>query len=166
MKAALQDRTLLHPANGTNLAGQHLMGYGNVAEAFKNADYTRKEKFKIHRHTGNPLETRGLLASYKPSSGQLNVWWPTKVPHFNRATQANHLEIPEENIHFIKPDVGSGFGIKGEFYPEDFLIPFASMKLGRPVKWSEDRLEHLMSATTPGKWSAPWSWRRNRMEPS
>ncbi len=54
--------------------------------------------------------------------------------------------MSEERIHFIEPDVGGGFGIRGEFYPEDFLVPFASMKLGRPVKWVEDRVEHLMSA--------------------
>ena len=54
--------------------------------------------------------------------------------------------MPESKIHFIEPDVGGGFGIRGEFYPEDFLIPFAAMKVGKPVKWIEDRLEHLVSA--------------------
>ena len=74
------------------------------------------------------------------------VWGPTKVPHFNRGILSNHLEMPEEQIHFIEQDVGGGFGIRGEFYPEDFLIPFAAMKVGRPVKWIEDRLEHLISS--------------------
>jgi carbon-monoxide dehydrogenase large subunit len=74
------------------------------------------------------------------------VWGPTKVPHFNRAVLASFLDVPEAKIHFIEPDVGGGFGIRGEFYPEDFLIPFAAITLGRPVKWIEDRLEHLKAA--------------------
>ena len=92
------------------------------------------------------METRGLVAGYDAASGVLTVWGQTKVPHTNRRVLADHLGIAEENIHFIEPDVGGGFGIRGEFYPEDFLIPFAAMRVGRPVKWIEDRLEHLISA--------------------
>ena len=114
--------------------------------AFRSATYTRKEVFKVHRHTGNPLETRGLVASYDAGRGEFTVWGETKVPHFNRAILASFLDVPESKIHFIETDVGGGFGIRGEFYPEDFLIPFAAMKLGRPVKWIEDRLEHLKAA--------------------
>ena len=146
LKEALKDEVLLHEETGTNLAGSYELNTGDIEEAFRNAEYVRKEEFRTHRHTGNPLETRGLLADFDKESGKLTVWGPTKVPHFNRAILANHLEIPEENIHFIEPDVGGGFGIRGEFYPEDFLIPFASMQLGHPVKWSEDRMEHLVSA--------------------
>ena len=146
LKEALKDEVLLHEETGTNLAGSYELNTGDIEEAFRNAEYVRKEEFRTHRHTGNPLETRGLLADFDKESGELTVWGPTKVPHFNRAILANHLEIPEENIHFIEPDVGGGFGIRGEFYPEDFLVPFASMQLGHPVKWSEDRMEHLISA--------------------
>ena len=146
LKEALKDEVLLHEENGTNLAGSYELNTGDIEEAFRNAEYVRKEEFRTHRHTGNPLETRGLLADFDKESGELTVWGPTKVPHFNRAILANHLEISEENIHFMEPDVGGGFGIRGEFYPEDFLVPFASMQLGHPVKWSEDRMEHLISA--------------------
>ena len=146
VEAALKDEVLLHEANGTNLAGQAEIASGDADEAFRNAQYTRREEFRTNRHTGNPMETRGLVAEYDLDSGELSVWGPTKVPHFNRAILARHLELPEERIHFIEPDVGGGFGIRGEFYPEDFLIPFASLELGRPVKWVEDRLEHLTSA--------------------
>src|SRR5439155_24262297 len=97
-------------------------------------------------HTGNPLETRGLVASYHAGRGELSVWGPTKVPHFNRAILASMLDMPEHKIHFIEPDVGGGFGIRGEFYPEDFLIPFAAMKIGQPVKWIVDRREQLQAA--------------------
>jgi hypothetical protein len=102
---------------------------GDVAAAFDNAAYRRQETFAVHRHTGNPLETRGLVARYDAGTGELYVWGPTKVPHFNRTVLASFLNMPEAHIHFIEPDVGGGFGIRGEFYPEDFLIPFAAITL-------------------------------------
>ena len=143
---ALTDAVVVHPANGTNLAGSADINVGDVDAAFAGADYARKEEFHTNRHTANPMETRGLVASYDAGDGHLRVWGPTKVSHTNRAILARHLEIDEERIHFIEPDVGGGFGVRGEFYAEDFLIPFASFRLGRPVKWVEDRVEHLTSA--------------------
>ena len=143
---ALEDSVLVHPANGTNLAGSAEISVGEVETAFRDAEYVRKEEFRTNRHTANPLETRGLVASYDTENGHMRVWGPTKVSHTNRAILARHLEIDAERIHFIEPDVGGGFGVRGEFYAEDFLIPFASFRLGRPVKWVEDRVEHLASA--------------------
>ena len=143
---ALTDAVVVHSANGTNLAGSAEINVGDVDVAFRDADYVRKEEFHTNRHTANPMETRGLVASYDSADGHLRVWGPTKVSHTNRAILARHLEIEEERIHFIEPDVGGGFGVRGEFYAEDFLIPFASFKLGCPVKWVEDRVEHLTSA--------------------
>ena len=143
---ALSDVVMVHPANGTNLAGSAEINVGDVAAAFQDADYVRREEFHTNRHTANPLETRGLLADYNPADGQLRVWGPTKVAHTNRTILARHLEIDEERIHFIEPDVGGGFGVRGEFYAEDFLIPFAAYRLGRTVKWVEDRAEHLAAA--------------------
>ena len=143
---ALTDSVLVHPANGTNLAGSAEINVGDVDTAFSGADYVRSEEFRTNRHTANPMETRGLVASYDSADGHMRVWGPTKVSHTNRAILARHLEIEEERIHFIEPDVGGGFGVRGEFYAEDFLVPFASFRLGRPVKWVEDRAEHLLSA--------------------
>ena len=143
---SLRDQVLIHEAMGTNLAAQYTFSTGDIDEAFRAAEYTRKEEFKLHRHTGIPLETRGLLASYDPDEGELTVWGPTKVPYFSRGILTSSLGIPADKIHMIQPDAGGGFGIRGEFYPEDFLIPFAAIKLGRPIKWVEDRLEHLMAA--------------------
>ncbi|HEX9868464.1 MAG TPA: xanthine dehydrogenase family protein molybdopterin-binding subunit, partial [Candidatus Tectomicrobia bacterium] len=146
VRAALQNQIVIHEEPGTNLAAEYTLAIGDSEAAFRTAPYTRKETFKVHRHTGNPLETRGLVASYDGGRGEFTVWGPTKVPHFNRAILASFLDLSESKIHFIDTDVGGGFGIRGEFYPEDFLIPFAAMTLGRPVKWIEDRLEHLKSA--------------------
>jgi aerobic carbon-monoxide dehydrogenase large subunit len=146
VRQALQQQVIVHEEPGTNLAARYTLALGDIEEAFASATYRRKEVFKVHRHTGNPLETRGLVASYDAVRGEFTVWGETKVPHFNRAILASFFDVPESTIHFIEPDVGGGFGIRGEFYPEDFLIPFAAMKLGRPVKWIEDRLEHLKAA--------------------
>ncbi len=146
MPDALRDEVVLHEEHGTNLAAQYTVNVGDVEAAWQAAEYTRKATFAVHRHTGNPLETRGLVASYQAGRGELSVWGPTKVPHFNRTILASLLDMPEHKIHFIEPDVGGGFGIRGEFYPEDFLVPFAAMKVGRPVKWIEDRREHLQAS--------------------
>ena len=143
---SLKGDVLLFEEHGTNLAFEFSGMLGDTDEAFRRAEYTRKEQFRCHRHTGNPLETRGLVAAYDRGREDLTVWGETKVPHFNRGILASLLQVPEHRIHFVEPDVGGGFGIRGEFYPENFLIPFASMKLGRPVKWIEDRMEHLISA--------------------
>ncbi len=143
---ALRDQVVLHETQGTNRASHYTVSFGDPEAAWREADYTRREILKIHRHTGNPLETRGLIAQYDAGRQSLTVWGMTKVPHFNRAILAKMLGMPEDTIHFIEPDVGGGFGIRGEFYPEDFLIPFAAIRVGAPVKWIEDRLEHLKSA--------------------
>jgi carbon-monoxide dehydrogenase large subunit len=146
MDDALCDQVLVHTEAGTNLGARYTVDVGDIEAAFRMADYTRKETLRAHRHTGNPLETRGLVASYDAGRGELTVWGPTKVPHINRGILGALLDMPESQIHFIEPDVGGGFGIRGEFYPEDVLIPFVAMKLGRPVKWIEDRAEHLKTA--------------------
>ena len=146
VRQSLEDRILLHEQNGSNLAGHAVVSFGDIDAVFLNADYTRKEEFSTHRHTGNPLETRGLVADYNAQTGDLTVWGPTKVPHTVKNVLVDQLGLSADRVHLIEPDVGGGFGIRGEFYPEDFLIPFAAMRLGRPVKWIEDRLEHLISA--------------------
>ncbi len=146
VEAALRGDVIIHEEQGTNVAGGHDIKLGDVDRAFRDAEYTRKEVLRVHRHTGNPMETRGLVASWDAGRNEVTVWGMTKVPHFNRAVLSSLLELPEHRIHFMEPDVGGGFGIRGEFYPEDYLVPYAAMKLGRPVKWIEDRREHLMAA--------------------
>ncbi|HUC96955.1 MAG TPA: xanthine dehydrogenase family protein molybdopterin-binding subunit, partial [Candidatus Polarisedimenticolaceae bacterium] len=143
---ALKDEVLVSEEAGTNLAAVHEFTIGDVERAFQEAQYTRREEFRVHRFTGNPLETRGFVADFNRGKGELTVWGVTKLPHLNRQTIAAFLKLPERKLHFIENDVGGGFGIRGELYPEDFLIPFAAVKLGQPIKWIEDRREHLMAA--------------------
>jgi aerobic carbon-monoxide dehydrogenase large subunit len=129
--------------SGTNVADTLLMETGQPAQALAGAAIRIRHRFRIQRHSGVPLETRGLVASYDSASGLLTVWGPTKVPHFNRQVLADLLGVPPRRVRFVEPDVGGGFGVRGEFYPEDFLIPWAAIRLRRPVKWVEDRREHL-----------------------
>src|SRR6185295_6880914 len=109
------------------------------------ADVVVRDRLRVQRHAAIPLETRGLLAEVDADSGRLTVWGPTKVKHFNRTLLAGFLDLPEEAVRFVEPDVGGGFGARGEFYPEDFLVPWLAVKTGRPVKWVEDRREHFVA---------------------
>jgi carbon-monoxide dehydrogenase large subunit len=122
------------------------MGYGDVEEAFRSAAHVVEIEVKIGRHSGVPLETRGLVADYDAGSDHLTIWGATKVPHFNRRVLSQMLGMPLNRISMKKSDAGGGFGIRGEFYPEDFLVPYLARETKRPVKWIEDRAENLVSA--------------------
>lgn len=119
--------------------------FGDVEASFAKADVIVREQFTVSRQTAVPMEPRGLLAEFDPGRRMLTMWGPTKVPYFNRGALSAMLSLPESQIHFIEPDVGGGFGARGEFYPEDFLVPFAAIATGRPVKWTETRREHFLS---------------------
>jgi CO/xanthine dehydrogenase Mo-binding subunit len=92
------------------------------------------------------MEGRGVVADYDPHTGRLTIHGATKVPHTNRTELAALLGMPEKDIRMLEMAAGGGFGIKGEFYPEDFLVPWASRRLGKPIAWIEDRREHLLTA--------------------
>jgi carbon-monoxide dehydrogenase large subunit len=110
------------------------------------APYVRKERFAVQRHTAVCMEPRGLLAAWDGARTKLTVSGAAKVPFSTRRMLAKNMDLPEECIDMLEPDVGGGFGVRGEFYPEDFLIPFAARRLGRPVKWTEDRRENLLAS--------------------
>ena len=145
-RAAEADKTLLFEQNGTNVAARYSVGSGDTDAVFANAEYTRREFFRVHRHTAVPMETRGIVAEWDSAAQRLIVNGATKVTFFNRRALAAMMQMHESAIDLIELDVGGGFGVRGEFYPEDFLIPFAARTLDRPVKWIEDRLEHLQAA--------------------
>jgi carbon-monoxide dehydrogenase large subunit len=143
--AAAADASLLFESTGSNRAVRYSVSFGDAAAAFAKAEYTRRESFRCHRLTALPLESRGLIAEWDAAKQKLTIFGATKVLFFNRRSLAPMLGLPESAIDMIEPDVGGGFGVRGEFYPEDFLIPFAARRFGRPVKWIEDRREHLMA---------------------
>jgi carbon-monoxide dehydrogenase large subunit len=142
---ARREEVILFEAAGRNLAYTLTAVRGDADAAFKTAPYVRREHFKVQRQTAAPMEPRGLLAEWDAASGQLAVFGAAKVPFHNRRLLAQHLSLPEASIRMVEQDVGGGFGARGEYYPEDFLIPFAARFTGRPVKWIEDRREHLMA---------------------
>jgi aerobic carbon-monoxide dehydrogenase large subunit len=136
---------LLFEDAGSNLAMNFTAIRGDADAAFREAEYTRRERFSVQRHTALPMEPRGLLAQWDAATGRLTVMGAAKVPFFNRRTLAAMMGLPASAVDLIENDVGGGFGARGEFYPEDFLIPFAARHVGRPVMWIEDRREHLIA---------------------
>ena len=95
-------------------------------------DLVLEQEFTTQRHGAVPLETRGLVAEWDEGQGLLTVWGPTKMTHTNWRILSELTGMPQSSIRFIEPEVGGGFGARGEFYPEDFLIPFAAMHFRKP----------------------------------
>jgi carbon-monoxide dehydrogenase large subunit len=140
---ARKDDVLLFEKAGSNRALTLTGVRGDADSAFKSAAYVRRERFKVQRHGAVPMEPRGLLAQWDAAQDRLTVYGAAKVAFYNRRALAKQMGLPEAAIRMVENDVGGGFGARGEFYPEDFLIPFAARFTGRPVKWIEDRREHL-----------------------
>src|SRR5712691_3255865 len=143
-RAAAKNETLLFEEHASNLAITYTAIKGDAVSV--KAPYSRRERFAVQRHTAVCMEPRGLLAVWDGVKTKLTVSGAAKVPFSTRRMLARNMDLPEECIDMIEGDVGGGFGVRGEFYPEDFLIPFAARKLGRPVKWIEDRRENLLAA--------------------
>ena len=135
---------LLQPHTGTNVAGDLKVEMGAVDEAFDNAYLVVTQEFRTQRHAAVPLETRGLLAEYDSTAQTVTVWGAAKIPHVNKKILARLLGwADEDRVRMVELHVGGGFGARGEFYPEDFLVPYAAIHFGRPVLWVEDREENL-----------------------
>ena len=144
-ETAAESGTLVHDEAGENVAIRYAVGRGDVEAAFAAAPYRRRERFRTHRQTALPLETRGLVADFSDGES-LRLWGAAKVTHFNKRVLVRAFGLPETAVELIQLDVGGGFGARGELYPEDYLVPIASRRAGCPVKWIEDRQEHLMAA--------------------
>ena len=126
-----------------NVAGHLVVGHGDIDEAFRGADIVVKAEFRVQRHAAVPLEARGLVAEHDAATGSVTVWGAAKIPHVNRRILAAMLSWEEDRVRMVELHVGGGFGARGEFYPEDFLVPFAAIRTRRPVCWLEDREENL-----------------------
>ena len=118
--------------------------YGNVDAAFRNAHAVVSLDLSVGRHTGVPLETRGAIA--RLNGDVLEMHGAAKVPHWNRDRLALMLALDPTQVHLFEGHVGGGFGIRGELYPEDVLVCAAALAFERPIKWIEDRREHLIAA--------------------
>jgi carbon-monoxide dehydrogenase large subunit len=118
---------------------------GDADAAFRAAAFVQRGTFRVARMTALTMETRGLLAEWDEANGRLTMSGAAKLPFFNRRAMASMMKLPEEKVDYIEYDVGGGFGARGEFYPEDYLVAFAARGYHRPVKWIEDRREHLVA---------------------
>jgi len=144
-QTAAKNQSVLFETPGTNRSLVFQARKGDADAAFANAPYTRREYFRTGRHYGLTMEPRGVMATWDDAKGKLTIYGAAKVPFFNRRILSAQIGLPVDQIEMIENDVGGGYGARGEFYPEDFLIPFAARHVKRPVKWIEDRRENLMA---------------------
>ncbi|MGD9942624.1 MAG: xanthine dehydrogenase family protein molybdopterin-binding subunit [Burkholderiaceae bacterium] len=143
---ALAVKAVLHPASSdTNIAAGYAVARGDAEAALRGAAHRRKGRFNVHRHTGMPLETRGLVARWDAEREKLTIHGAAKYPFRTRECLALMLGFSPSSIDYIEVDVGGSFGVRGHLYPEDFLVAVAALRTGRPVKFIEDRREHMMA---------------------
>ncbi len=137
----------IHEGWDDNVAVHFALSIGDPDRAFAAAPVRLRERLRIPRSAGMPIEPRGILAVPDLRDGGMTVWTSTQVPHLVQRALMDCLRLPAHQVRVVAPDVGGGFGTKCSVYPEDVLIPAAAARLRRPVKWIETRREHLESAT-------------------
>lgn len=141
IEAALaDDAPLVHEAHGDNVTFEMARVFG-TADALGAAETVIEQSFYFGRQTGVSLETRGAVAQYDRASENLTVHLSHQQPHMMQALIAQHLSMPEARVRVISPDVGGAFGLKLHAYPDEMAVAAIARLLGRPVKWSGDRLE-------------------------
>jgi aerobic carbon-monoxide dehydrogenase large subunit len=146
-KASKKDcKSLLYEEWGDNILFHDSHNSPGTPDAFGHADLVIKERLVSNRYSPTPIETRAILASYNKNEGTLLVYASTQFPHVLRTFLAQTLEFPEHKIRVIAPKVGGGFGIKSSVFQDEVATVILSIKLGRPVKWIEDRKEHMLTA--------------------
>ncbi|HEY9289515.1 MAG TPA: xanthine dehydrogenase family protein molybdopterin-binding subunit [Candidatus Dormibacteraeota bacterium] len=148
--AAIDDSFLVHDELGTNVADRSTRIWGDVDAAFADPAHLVRVKLRNQRVAGVPIEPRGVIAAPNAWEASITVWSATQIPHSLRDELADFLDLPQTAVRVIAPEVGGGFGSKLSIYPEELFLPWIAMRLGRPVKWVEERTEH-MQATTHGR---------------
>jgi aerobic carbon-monoxide dehydrogenase large subunit len=144
--ALAADAPRIHEAWSDNVFLRSAITAGDLAGVKADAPMVVEKTLRMGRHAGVSLETRGVLAHYDRRLGELVVYSSTQFPHVIRTVLAHALGIAESRLRVVAPDVGGGFGIKGNFQPEELAVAALAMKLGRPVRWIEDRREHLIAS--------------------
>jgi aerobic carbon-monoxide dehydrogenase large subunit len=146
--AATASNPRVHADVPANRAARVVQRVGDPDAAFARAAHVLRERLSIERSCGSPIEARGVVAEYDARTTSLRVWISTQAPLPLKNGLARIFGLPEFKVDVIAPDTGGGFGTKIMlFYPEEILVPYVAMRLGRPVKWTEDRLEHFVSAS-------------------
>ena len=134
---------VIHDELGNNVQSRVRVVVGDPEGAMAAADYTARFRFTVRRQIGSPLGPRAVLARFDPVEG-LTVWSATQMQHLARKVIGGILGLAEDRIRVICPDMGGSFG--GGVYYEDILIPYLARRVGRPVRWVEDRTENLVNA--------------------
>ncbi|TCP55325.1 carbon-monoxide dehydrogenase large subunit [Tamaricihabitans halophyticus] len=129
-----------------NIAASLRGGFGDVPAASKGAAHRVTGRFRMGRHSGVPLECRGVVASWDPARGRVDVRTSTQVPHFVRTAICASTGWSVSEVHVSTPDVGGGFGPKANVYAEEVVIAYLARLLGREVAWLEDRAEHFVAS--------------------
>jgi carbon-monoxide dehydrogenase large subunit len=142
-EAASDGATLVHPEFGSNICFHQEVRNGEVDAAFAQADQIVERRIVNQRVAALPMECRASLAEYRRGEGSLVVYAGTQFPHVMRSQIASLLRLRENQVRVIAPEVGGGFGAKANVYPDEILVPWLAMRLGRPVRWLEDRSENL-----------------------
>ncbi|TYL97868.1 xanthine dehydrogenase family protein molybdopterin-binding subunit [Bradyrhizobium rifense] len=138
----------VHDDLGSNVAAHVHQVKGDYRKAAANAHIILKRRFRYEHGISSPIETRGVVAQWNARGQQMTIWDTTQAPVFIRNGLAAMLGLGERQVRVIAPFVGGGFGPKiMMFYPEEVALPWISMRLNRPVKWIEDRLEHFVATT-------------------
>ncbi len=136
---------LLFDGTQTNRGVTFRATRGDAAAAFASAAHVQRERFSMQRQAPVTMEARGVVAEWLADGERIVVHGAAKVPFFNRRACASMLGIDASKMDFLEGDTGGSFGARGEFYVEDFLVPFAARHLGRTIKWISDRREDLMT---------------------
>jgi carbon-monoxide dehydrogenase large subunit len=136
----------VHEQWADNLFLESRFEAGDIAAAAAAAEIVVRREYRMNRQVGVPMETRGVLAHLDERTDELVVYDSTQGPHVVRVGLAEALMRDEQRIRVIAPDVGGGFGIKNRLYPEEVIVAALALKLGRPVRWIEDRREHLLAS--------------------
>lgn len=147
LDAMAMDAPCLYPDLKTNLAVEFSIGDDpQLLDAeFASAPLVISRRLRIPRIVPSPMETRGIVADWSAGMGSLTVWISTQTPHHVRDQLAHCLRLKADQVRVIAGDVGGGFGTKEHLYPDEIMVCLASMRLGVPVKWIEDRNEHFTS---------------------
>ncbi|MAH83297.1 MAG: hypothetical protein CBB68_02895 [Rhodospirillaceae bacterium TMED8] len=140
------DSCFVHQSSNRNEIGSIIATYGDCDPCFNSELFSFSLSLKQHRGGAHPMEGRGVIASYDPKNKFMCVWSSTQKPHKLRNVLSELFQMEEEYVRVILPEVGGGFGAKAAIYPEELIVAFASRKLGCPLKWTEDRREHFLSA--------------------
>ena len=130
----------------SNVMMEMLQEYGDADAAFASAPHVFKETLWQHRGSGHPIECRGAVGRYEDVQGCVTLWTSTQMPNLIHGFIVHLLGCNENGVRIITPDVGGGFGPKFLFYSEEVVVALAAKLCGRPVKWTEDRREHFVSA--------------------